>query len=109
MHTKIPIDNNSTINSPVNKDSIDSAPGGAPALSDEEKKYIEGMKRMYPRLMRMDQPLTLEQARKLKERFGEDMLRDVMEQMENWKPLTSKRVSAYRTIIDWCNKETERS
>ena len=103
------IDNNSNINIPVNKEDIDCVPEGTThAPSDEETKYIEGMRKQFPRIMRMEQPLTLEQAKKLKEKFDGDLLRKVMHDMENWKPLIKKNVSAYQTIRKWCEMEINR-
>lgn len=66
------------------------------------------MKKKFPRIMKMVKPLTLDQAKKLKEDYGEDLLTVVMEKIENWKPLLSKNVSAYMTIRDWCNREKDR-
>lgn len=105
----IPINNNSTINSPVNKENKECVPEGTThAPSDEEKKYIEGMRKQFPRIMKMDKPLTLEQAKKLKEKYDYDLLRKVMSDMENWKPLLKKSISAYHTIVKWCNMEINR-
>lgn len=75
----------------------------------EEQRYNEAMKKRYPHIMRMDQPLTLEQAKKLKGKFNNDLLQKIMDEMENWKPLLKKCVSAYMTINNWCNRELERS
>lgn len=78
-------------------------------LSDEERNYVIKMRERYPRVMRMEQPLTLEQAKKLKEKYDDDLIRKILDDMENWKPLLKKSVSAYRTIINWCNRERDRA
>jgi hypothetical protein len=78
-------------------------------LTEEEKEYQEKMREKFPRIMKMEQPLTLEQAKKLKEKYDRDMLKQIMQEMENWKPLLTKSVSAYRTIINWCNREIDRA
>ena len=77
-------------------------------LSEEERIYEEKMREMFPHIMRMEQPLTLKQAKELKERYDPDMLINIMESMENWKKLTSQNVSAYKTIIKWCEKELDK-
>jgi hypothetical protein len=77
-------------------------------LSEEERIYEEKMRERFPRIMRMEQPLTLKQAKELKERYDPDMLADIMESMENWKKLKSQNVSAYKTIIKWCEKELDK-
>lgn len=98
---------NCTINSPVKKKDIDTVPGGT-VFTPEENAYFEKMKRRFPRIMKMSEPLTLEQAKKLKAKFDDKLLLKIMTDMDNWKPLTSKNVSAYKTIIKWCEKEIER-
>ena len=78
-------------------------------LTEEEKEYQEKMREKFPRIMKMEQPLTLKEARKLKEKYDNDMLKQIMHEMENWKPLLKKSVSAYMTIINWCNREIDRA
>ena len=63
------------------------------------------MRERFPRIMRMEKPLTLEQAKKLKERYDTDILYEMMQRIENWKPLIKNNVSAYQTIINWCDRE----
>lgn len=77
-------------------------------LSEEERIYEEKMRERFPRIMGMEQPLTLKQAKELKERYDTDLLADIMESMENWKKLKSQNVSAYKTIIKWCEKELDK-
>ena len=102
-----PINDNSTINSPV-KEKGKSTRARKVKLSKEEEEFIEKMKKKFPRIMKMDQPLTLEQAKKLKGKYDQELLFKEMSELENWKPLLQKRVNAYRTIITWCDKEQER-
>ena len=79
------IDNISSINTPDKKE-IEKVPNGTKktgSLTDEEKVYIEKMKERYPRIMRMEQPLTLAQAKKLKEKYDKDLIAKIMDDMEN--------------------------
>lgn len=101
-------DNNCTIiNSPVNKEETDICSGESThALTDEERFFIEKMKERYPRVMKMQEPLTLEQAKKAKGKYDE-LVYTILDEMENWAKLYSK-VSAYKTLLNWCKKETER-
>lgn len=78
-------------------------------LTEEEKEYQEKMREKFPRIMKMEKPLTLEEAKKLKGKYDSDMLKQIMHEMENWKPLLKKSVSAYMTIINWCNREIDRA
>lgn len=105
-------DINSSINTPLNKDDIekkciskDTHQKNKIIISEEEKAFIEKMRERFPRIMRMEKPLTLEQAKKLKERYDTDMLYEMMQRIENWKPLIKNNVSAYQTIINWCDRE----
>lgn len=102
-----PINNNSSINTPV-KDNKQDIRAGKVELSEDEVKFIDNMKKQFPRMMKMEQPLTLDQAKKLKEKYDHDLLFRVMSEIENWKPLLQKRVNAYKTIITWCDKEISR-
>lgn len=98
---------NSIINNPVNNKDADMG-SKEPAHKSNEDIYIEKMKKRYPRVMKMEQPLTLEQAKKLKDRFDSDLIAKVLDDMENWKPLLKTKVSAYKTLSTWCQKELER-
>jgi hypothetical protein len=99
--------NNSTINSPVNNENIEKGSNEPQSpQSDEEKYFVEKMREMYPRVMRMKQPLTLEQAKKAKDKHG-DLVYSILDDMENWSKLYTK-VSAYKTLLKWCEKESER-
>ena len=99
--------NNSTMNSPVNKENKKKGSNEPKSpLSDEEKSFIEKMRKLYPRVMGMKQPLTLKQAKDAKEKY-DDLVYSVLDDMENWTKLYSK-VSAYKTLLKWCEKETAR-
>lgn len=81
----------------------------ASKLSDEEKDFQKKMRGRFPRIMRMEQPLTIDQAKKLKDKYDSDLLLSIMNDMENYKPLTKKNVSAFKTIVNWCNRELDRA
>ena len=82
--------------------------GAKTAKGKEEKDFVIKMKERFPRIMKLDKPLTLEQAKKLKDKYDTDLLAKVMTDMENWKPLLKKSVSAYMTINKWCQMELDR-
>ena len=102
-------ENNSSINTPVKDDKEKDAYASKSTRTEEELTYEKKMKEQFPRIMRMEQPLTLEQAKNLKKRYDSDLLMKIMQDMENWKPLIKKNVSAYKTIINWCDRENERA
>lgn len=115
-HGKIPTqDNNSTIlNSSINKDNKEekstivdekNPPVQTELFNDEEKKFVTFMREKFPRIMKMQKPLTLEQAKKLKEEYGDDLLYQVMQDADNYRPLLQKYMSANLVIRKWCSRE----
>lgn len=66
--------------------------------------YLNYMKEHYPYVMKMDKPLTQEQAKKLKVDYGEEVVLDVLEAMNNHKRLLRDYRSAYKTAINWCER-----
>ena len=90
------------------KESVkENVPDGT-APTQEEQTFIVKMKERFPRIMRMEQPLTLKQAKKLKEDYDTDLLAKIMDEVENWRPLIKNKVSAYSVIRNWCNREKDR-
>lgn len=71
-------------------------------------EFEKKMKERFPNIMKMEEPLTLEQAKKLKEKYDPDLLLHIMEQMDNYRPLVKKNISAYKTIINWCEREEDK-
>lgn len=52
---------------------------------------------------KLTKPLTNEEAQKLVEEFGQAQVLEVLEAMDNFKPLLKKYVSAYQTTKNWLN------
>lgn len=80
----------------------------SPEEQEKEEKFVKKMREMYPRLMRMDIPLTYKKCQDLKEMFERDEIYQALDEIENWKPLLTKRVDAYQTIVNWIKKNRER-
>lgn len=53
---------------------------------------------------KMKKQLTYEEAGKLLDTYGATEIKDTLERMENWKPLTKKNVSVYLTLRNWMNR-----
>lgn len=71
-------------------------------LTDVEIKFYLGMEKKYPRIMRMDVPLKYSQYQQLlKDGVSNKKIIANLESMENWKPLNSKRVNAYQTLLNF--------
>lgn len=69
--------------------------------------FLNYMKEHYPYIMKMDKPLTQEQAKKLKEDYGEEIVLDVFTAMNNHKRLLRDYRSAYQTAINWCQRRIQ--
>ena len=75
-----------------------------PEQSEADRAFEEYMKNKYPYIMKMDKPLTLKQAKKLKEEYGEDIVLDVFGAMDNKRDLVKSYRSAYQTADNWCKR-----
>ena len=87
----------------IEKDSIGGTgdtPPEAPTLSDEEIKFNEWMKGTFPRVSKMDEPLTLEQYKKLEAAHGRESVTRILQAMNNNKHLARNDSSAYVTCLD---------
>ena len=70
----------------------------------EDFAFESYMKEHYPYLMRMDIPLTREQAGKLKKTYGEEAILQIFDDMNNYKPLLKNNRDAYKTALNWCRR-----
>jgi len=80
-------------------------------ISDEEKKEWDKFKiwadKHTPKLFQMKLPLQPKQLFSLKKEFTPAALLDVMQAMENTKPLLKKYDSAYLTINSWAKRRED--
>lgn len=70
-------------------------------MTEEELAFHNGMIEKYPNVMKLKEPLCLEQYRKLVSEFGKETIVSKLEAMENYKPLLQNNNSANRTIRNW--------
>ncbi len=56
-----------------------------------------------PRVAQMREPFTIAQYCKMQQTYPYDIgtIQNVLRYMDNWLPLLSKNVSAYKTLVDW--------
>ena len=74
-------------------------------LTDEQQAFIDELRRDFPSVMSMQQPLTFEQCQRLADAgYGSDQVRDVLGQMENFVQLKKKYKSAYATALNWLKR-----
>jgi len=70
-------------------------------------KLQDYIRENYPRICKMEQQLTYEQAEMLISLFPKPSIMNILEQMENYKPLSKKYVSVYRTMRNWLQTNAE--
>ena len=71
-----------------------------------QKRFKDFITKHCPRLFKMTSPITLDDYKKLLARFSKDDIKAVFIEMDNWKPLLKKNVSAYKTALNWLNRRT---
>lgn len=58
----------------------------------------------FSNILKMEEPLTIEQGESLIEKFGENQVKGILMRMENYKPLNKKNKSAYLTANNWLQR-----
>lgn len=76
-------------------------------INEDDVRFAEGMKIHYPRCMSMPKPLTREEYEKLRLQYSPAEIKEVLINMENYKELTKKYVSAYQTLLKWMKRNYE--
>ena len=76
-------------------------------LSEDEQRFVDGMSSTYPHVMKMQQPLTLQQYQELCTEYSAERIKDVLVAMENYKQLTQKNRSAVLTIKNWIRRNSK--
>lgn len=57
------------------------------------------------RVQKLESPLTSHELYKLVVKYGKDRALDILRRMDNYKPLLTKSVNAYKTAINWLNSK----
>lgn len=78
-----------------------------PEPKTDDDLFVDYMKEHYPYIMKMDKPLTRQEAKKLKDLYGEDVVLDVFTAMNNHKRLLRDYRSAYQTANNWCTRRIQ--
>ena len=74
-------------------------------LTDEQQAFIDELRRDFPSVMSMQQPLTFDQCQRLADAgYSSDQVRDVLGQMENFVQLKKKYKSAFATALNWLKR-----
>lgn len=75
------------------------------ALDERERLFEDRMKQCYPRVAKM--PVRLHRYEwdgLIIKGYTKEQLMDILECMENWKPLLDKNVNAYKTLCNWLGR-----
>lgn len=98
--------NDSSINTPI-IDNKNKKSTNVDKKDEAEEQFLIYMKEHYPYIMRMDKPMTRKEASKLKELYGEEIVTDVFDAMNNCRQLIKKYRSAYQTANNWCTRRIQ--
>ena len=74
-------------------------------VAEAYNKFKEWCSIHAPTVLKMKRPITKEEFIKLKSKYGVDKMTDYLQRMDNWMPLTKRCTSAYRTLINWIEKD----
>lgn len=75
--------------------------------ADEFHEFKGWLTKFTPRIERMEQPFNQNQFRWVMKwkNYDDQKLKRILVEMDNWKPLLDKKVSAYTTLKEWYNRE----
>lgn len=73
-------------------------------ITKESKSIYIHIYQKFPRVMKMQEPLTDGDMEKLLLDYEQKDVETVLSNMENWKPLLQKNVSAYKTALNWLKR-----
>lgn len=77
-------------------------------FSDEQKekfkKFEKWIKENAPDVAKLKEPFTIQQFVKISGKYSPEDVRRILKEMHNWKPLLTKKKSAYLTLNNWINK-----
>lgn len=76
--------------------------------NDDKKRFSEFQKwisQKAPNVSKLKEPFTLDEYLKLRKKFTRDRVQELILKMHNWKPLLKNNISAYRTILNWAEKD----
>jgi hypothetical protein len=88
-------------------DARGSAVAPPPPPNDDEKlfkAFQEWVLTNTPSVAKMKEPIRLDQYLRLRSDYSKELVKEILEEMHNWKPLTRKNNSAYLTVRRWADK-----
>lgn len=87
------------VKEPKNNDCVDK--------DESYDKFVEWCEDNAPNVLKMAQPITATQLKKLKDDYGVEVICSYLEAMNNWKPLLTKCTNANKTLRNWINRDEQ--
>lgn len=78
-------------------------------VAESYSKFVEWCKENAPAVLKVKRPISKEEFVKLRDKYGSNKMCIYLEKMDNWVPLTKKCSSAYRTLINWIERDEQNS
>lgn len=76
-----------------------------PELVEKFKKFEDWIKKNAPNVAKMKSPFTIEEFKKVQEKFNPNTVTSLLLKMHNYKPLLKKNISAYLTLDNWSRNQ----
>lgn len=76
---------------------------------DAYSKFNKWCKGNAPSVLKVKRPISKDEFVKLRDKYGSSKMCEYLQKMDNWVPLTKKCASAYRTIINWIERDEQSS
>lgn len=102
-----PVNVNNNPQSKVKKTKEENNGGEPPAELVLFQKFKDWQKKNSPRVLDMKEPFTLEQYLEIKTKYTPEKLKEILVDMHNYKPLLTKNISAYLTLLNWAKRRQE--
>lgn len=103
-------ENNKDLNKEKEKNSINIEKKNgaeAPVQSEDERYFYSYMKEHCPFVYKMQVPMTYEQYKKACSKYSREKIWKALDAMNNWKELNKKRRYAYKTLLNWLERDNQ--
>lgn len=78
-------------------------------VSEAYSKFVAWCKENAPTVLKVKRPISKEEFVELRDKYGSNKMCIYLAKMDNWVPLTKKCSSAYRTLINWIERDEQNS
>lgn len=78
-----------------------------PIKDNRDELYMIWANKEFPRMMKMQVPLSYQNFVKLRDKYGQELVVDKMANLDNDKKTLKNKVDAYRTLENWCKRDSK--